>query len=85
MVYNVRTTRIALPVAIPPARIPVAAAIRSRARATCAWQIATARASAASVGSGLSDNPRSEATICCICCLEAPPNPEMLALISRGE
>ncbi len=44
---------------------------RSRARDTCAWHSATASASAASAGSGFSVSPRTEATICCICCFEA--------------
>src|ERR1700679_3792967 len=46
---------------------------RSRARKLCAWQSATARASAASAGSGYSVKPNAEVTICCICCLDAAP------------
>src|SRR5271170_7932719 len=46
---------------------------RSRARKLCAWQSATARASAASAGWGYSVKPSEEVTICCICCLDAAP------------
>src|SRR6202049_4445194 len=46
---------------------------RSSVAAVCKWQIAIARASAASGGSGISARFSSRVTMCCTCCFSARP------------
>src|ERR1700719_706430 len=58
---------------------------RKRACSACAWQSATAKASAASAGSGISVIDSSARTMSCIWRLSAWPYPATDALTSRGE
>ena len=52
---------------------PPATRWRSSVAAVCRWQMAMARASAASAGSGVSARFSSRVTMCCTCCFSARP------------
>src|ERR1022692_4058080 len=57
---------------------------RLRVPAVCRWQMAMARASEASIGSGGTERPRSRVTMCCTCCFSARPYPTTDDLIVSG-
>src|SRR5690606_3695499 len=63
---------------------PTAAARLAESTRECAWQIATASASAASVG-GAFGSPSRRATMYCTCAISAPPCPTTAFLTWRGE